>query len=109
MNGNRDLGSHGFGSSAYLDADRIQSYMSPPTASLSASTAQDTGPVEPSNPVDETGLSLFNIERDGLPYIKWFMYYDFIVTKSEAYYQLQPGYLPTENYPTRVKSEKTMM
>jgi hypothetical protein len=45
---------------------------------------------------------LFNIERDGDPRINWVMYYDFIVTKNEAYYQLQPGYLPTEKYPRRV-------
>jgi hypothetical protein len=45
---------------------------------------------------------LFDIERYGDPRIEWIMYYDFIVTKSEAYYQLQPGYLPTEKYPPRV-------
>jgi hypothetical protein len=47
-------------------------------------------------------VPLFNIERDGDPRIKWEMYYDFIVTKKEAYYRLQPGYLPTENYPSLV-------
>ena len=47
-------------------------------------------------------VPLFNIERDGDPRIKWVMYYDFIVTKNEAYYKLQPGYLPTEKYPSRV-------
>jgi hypothetical protein len=45
---------------------------------------------------------LFDIERYSDPRIEWIMYYDFIVTKSEAYYQLQPGYLPTENYPSLV-------
>ena len=45
---------------------------------------------------------LFDIERDGDPRVEWIMYYDFIVTKSEAYYQLQPGYLPTEKYPSCV-------
>jgi hypothetical protein len=59
--------------------------------------------------VSSSGLPLFNIEKDGDPMIEWFMYYDFAVTKDEAYYQLQPGYLPTEKFPSRVKSEKVMM
>lgn len=54
-------------------------------------------------------LPIFNIERDGNPDIQWFMYYDFIVTKAEAYYQLQPSYLPTAKYPTRINSEKVIM
>ena len=54
-------------------------------------------------------LPLFNIERDGDPDIMWYMYYDFKVTKTEAYFQLQKGYLPTNNYPTIVKSEKVTM
>jgi hypothetical protein len=56
-----------------------------------------------------TELPLFNIERDGHPDIQWYMYYDFKVTKCEAYYQLQPCYLPTDKYPSRVKSEKVIM
>jgi hypothetical protein len=51
----------------------------------------------------------FNIERDGDPRISWIMYYDFVVTKTEAFYNLQPGYVATANYPSRVKSEKVMM
>ena len=54
-------------------------------------------------------LPLFNIERDGHPDIMWYMHYDFKVTKTEAYYQLQEGYLPTDKYPARVKSEKVTM
>jgi hypothetical protein len=53
--------------------------------------------------------NLFNIEKDGDPRIEWFMYYDFIVTKTEAYYQLQPGHLPTVNYPPIRKSEKLIV
>ena len=63
-------------------------YLSPDTAAPSR---------EPSERV-----FLFDIERYGDPRIEWIMYYDFIVTKSEAYYQLQPGYLPTKKYPSRV-------
>ena len=51
-------------------------------------------------------LPLFNIEKDGDPNIHWIMYYSFFVTKTEAYYQLQPGYLPTDKYPPRVDSVK---
>ncbi len=54
-------------------------------------------------------LPLFNIERDGDPNIHWSMYYDFSVNKAEAYYQLQPGYKSTKNYPPRIKSEKVIM
>jgi len=54
-------------------------------------------------------VTLFDIEKDGDPRISWYMYYDFIVTKNEAYYQLQPGYLPTEIYPRRQKSEPVTM
>jgi len=53
--------------------------------------------------------NLFNIEKDGDPRIKWDMYYNFVVTKTEAYYQLQPGYLPTVNYPEIRKSEKLIV
>jgi hypothetical protein len=54
-------------------------------------------------------VRLFDIEKDGDSRISWYMYYDFIVTKNEAYYQLQPGYLPTEKYPRRQKSEPVTM
>jgi hypothetical protein len=54
-------------------------------------------------------LPLFNIEKDGDPDIQWYMYYDFKVTKTEAYYQLQKDYIPTDKYPARVKSEKVPM
>jgi hypothetical protein len=54
-------------------------------------------------------VTLFDIEKDGDPRITWYMYYDFVVTKNEAYHQLQPGYLPTEKYPRRKKSEPVMM
>jgi hypothetical protein len=53
--------------------------------------------------------NLWNIEKYGDPRIGWQMYYDFKVTKTEAYYQLQPGYLPTVNYPSIRKSEKLMV
>lgn len=49
---------------------------------------------------------LFNIERDGDPRISWIMYYDFVVTKSEAFYELKPGYLATANYPSRRNTEE---
>jgi hypothetical protein len=52
---------------------------------------------------------LFNIERDGDPRIEWFMYYDFTVTKTEAYYQLKPGYLATDKYPTRFTQKNIIM
>jgi hypothetical protein len=66
---------------------------------------------EPAEPPRKSsiGLPLFNIERDGDPRIEWTMYYDFMVTKAEAYYQLQPSYLPTKKYPSRIKSEKVLM
>ncbi len=51
-------------------------------------------------------VPLFNIERNGDPKIDRIMYYDFMVTKTDAYYQLQPGYLPTGKYPSYIKSEK---
>jgi hypothetical protein len=50
----------------------------------------------------EPELPLFNIEKDGDPGIAWYMYYNFIVTKTESYYQLQKGYLVTEKYPAEV-------
>jgi hypothetical protein len=78
---------------------RGSQYETPQTSYLSPETAvpsRESG----------AGLPLFNIERDGDPNIKWWMYYDFIVSKAEAYYQLQPDYLPTEKYPLRVRSEK---
>src|SRR5580700_5293366 len=54
----------------------------------------------------DTELPPFDIEADGDPKIKWFMYYDFRVTKTEAFWELQPGYLVTAGYPSRVPSEK---
>jgi hypothetical protein len=51
-------------------------------------------------------IPLFNIEEDGDPRISPIMYYDFVVTKKEAFYKLQPGYLPTEKFPTRKEVEK---
>jgi hypothetical protein len=54
-------------------------------------------------------LLLFNIEKDGDPQIHWKMYYEFVVTKTEAYYQLLEGYLVTDNYPLRINSERVIM
>jgi hypothetical protein len=54
-------------------------------------------------------VTLFDIEKDGDPRISWYMYYDFVVTKNEAFFQLQPGYLPTKIYPRRQKSEPLKM
>jgi hypothetical protein len=54
-------------------------------------------------------ITLFDIEKDGDPRISWFMYYDFVVTKNDAFFQLQPGYLPTETYPRSKKSELVKM
>jgi hypothetical protein len=71
------------------------SYFSPETA-------------EPSRE-SSTGLPPFNIEKDGDPRISWRMYYDFVVTKTEAYFQLQPDYIPTDKYPSRVPSEKVIV
>jgi len=55
------------------------------------------------------GLPLFNIERDDDPSIQRFMYYDFVVAKAEAYFQLKPGYYPTDKYPLRINSDKVIM
>jgi hypothetical protein len=71
------------------------SFISPTTASLS----QDSGAEPP----------LFNIERDGDPNIKWVTYYDFMVSNTDAYYQLQQGYLPSDKYPLLVKAGKVTM
>jgi hypothetical protein len=54
-------------------------------------------------------VTLFDIDKDGDPRISWYMYYDFMVTKTEAYYQLQPGYLPTDRYPPRRKPEPVIV
>jgi hypothetical protein len=59
--------------------------------------------VEASPPLE---LPLFDIEAQGDPEIKWYMYYDFRVTKNDAYWELQPGYKVTANYPSRMTSEK---
>ena len=51
-------------------------------------------------------LPPFNIEEQGDPRIFWIMYYEFVVTKTEAFYKLLPGYIPTEKYPARVEIER---
>jgi hypothetical protein len=51
------------------------------------------------------GSPLFDIELYGDPQIKWYMYYDFKVTKTEAYWELQPGYLVSAKYPARIPNE----
>jgi hypothetical protein len=51
-------------------------------------------------------LPTFSIEKDGDSRISWVMYYDFVVTKTEAFYELQPGYLPTASYPSRRNAEE---
>jgi hypothetical protein len=53
------------------------------------------------DPLDTSQLPPFDIEKHGDPRISWFLYYDFVVTKSEAYYELQPGYLASKNFPIR--------
>lgn len=80
---------------------RGSQYESPQNSNLSPETA---APSRESS----TGLPLFNIERDGDPRIEWVRYYDFVVTKAEAFYQLQPGYLATDKYPSRVPSENVI-
>jgi hypothetical protein len=54
-------------------------------------------------------LPPFDIEKEGDPRIAWFMYYDFIVTKTEAYFRLQPSYIASESYPERRDPEKVML
>ena len=54
-------------------------------------------------------LLLFNIEQDGNPETHWKMYYEFVVTKTEAYCQLLESYLVTDNYPLRINSERVIM
>jgi hypothetical protein len=76
--------------------------LTPQISYFSPKTAEPSG--EPS-----TGLPQFNIEKDGDPRIPWRMYYDFIVTKAEAYFQLQPDYIPTDKYPPCVPSEKVIV
>ena len=55
---------------------------------------------------EDSDLPLFNIEEQGDPRISWIMYYDFVVTKQDAFYRLKPGYLATEKYPSRVERPK---
>jgi hypothetical protein len=61
------------------------------------------------SPEPSLELPTFDIEKYGDPKIAWHMYYDFVVTKTEAYYELIPGYLVTDKYPIRIKSEKVIM
>jgi hypothetical protein len=57
-----------------------------------------------------TGTSaLYDIERHGDPRIEWPMYYDFIVTETDAYFRLQPDYKPTVNYPRIRTFEKVII
>jgi hypothetical protein len=63
----------------------------------------------PISPGPTSGLPVFNIEKDGDPNIHWKMYYNFVVTKQEAYYQLQQGYVVTDKYPLTIKSERVVM
>ena len=115
MDRNRLSGSS-TGSRRSIGSSQNQNYAESP---LSSNPPSDGGltpqysylSLETADPSREssTELPLFNIERDGDPNIMWWMYYDFKVTKTEAYYQLQPGYLPTEKYPSRVTSEKVIM
>jgi hypothetical protein len=81
------------------DSPQSEGGLTPQYSSLSLET------VAPSRELGAT-VTLFNIEKDGDPRINWVMYYDFIVTKNEAYHELQPGYLPTEKYPSRIPSKK---
>lgn len=39
--------------------------------------------------------------RDGDPNIHGSLYYDFMVTRTEAFWQLKPGYRPSEEYPEK--------
>ncbi len=63
--------------------------------------------VEPLPEVPDTGLPPFNIEQSGDPRISWYMYYRFTVTKSDAYWKLRPGYVPSAKYPSIKPVEKT--
>jgi hypothetical protein len=62
--------------------------------------------ITPERAAQESRAELFDIEKYGDPRISWWMYY---VTKTEAYYRLQPDYLATDNYPFRVESENVVM
>lgn len=86
-----------------------QTYASLPNMSYAESIPAHDGPEPPLSGEISEGQPLFNIEKDGDPRIMWYMYYDFVVTKTEAYYQLQPRYLATERYPARVRSEKVKL
>jgi hypothetical protein len=84
-----------------------------PISSYAGSATTDEGPTclgsaypfQNSFVSPEPELPLFNIEKDGDPGIAWYMYYNFIVTKTESYYELQKGYLVTEKYPAQVDSK----
>jgi peptide-N4-(N-acetyl-beta-glucosaminyl)asparagine amidase len=81
------------------DADHVSAI-----TSYNGSDIRDTSITDFSGALEvlpEHRLPLFNIEKDGDPRIHWELYYDFIVTKTEIFFQLQPGYLPTNKFPAR--------
>jgi hypothetical protein len=102
--------------SSYAGSPRSPSseYASPRKSSYTTRTPAYLSPAQQKPEVEASSsrerraneLPLFNIETDGDPDIKWYMYYDFKVTKKDAYFELQPGYLVTANYPSRIPSEK---
>lgn len=70
-------------------------------------------PLSPSNSTDvgvekvlEEDLPLFDIEAEGDPLIDRMTYYDFEVTKQEAFWKLRPKYKVTKNFPERLEVEK---
>lgn len=73
---------------------------SPSYVSSTPSEANSQG----NSQVDET-LPPFDPAKEGDPRISWQMYYDFMVTKTEAYWKLKPGYVVSERYPDHIKSD----
>lgn len=94
-----------FGSDQQNHSVRMDYHWSP----RRAGPEQQNARLPPATRKPSVEVTLFDIEKDGDPRIFWYMYYDFIVTKNEAYFQLQPGYLPTESFPRRRKSEPVLM
>jgi hypothetical protein len=81
----------------------------------SSSTSTSSLQLAPPNSIlyDRSGeidnLPLFNIGKDGDPRISWISYYNFVVTKTESFYELKPGYVETEKFPARVSMENPKM
>jgi hypothetical protein len=85
----------------YPQTEAVDTIHTPPALHSSEHPTSSTGDSLSIDPIDTSQLPPFDIEKHGDPMISWCLYYDFVVTKAEAYYKLQPGYLATENFPIR--------